>query len=232
MSRFKWLKKKQKLGPLVATSQGTESAPSFLEKTNLSSPIQHAPQPSQPVYSASHPAPIDKDTPHSSPKIFPESQLSPIDYLTSYPSLVCRDSSQLSPIGRDLSLPSPVVRSTSYSTPINQDSTQPALPDEAAPQKRSRRESNTHWVVDAIDSRNNVKKIKVKAKEVLNLIGDERIVIKFDVYEEPFGEARSLLLRFCGILACDCSLFPINFEKWSSLPMAYFNRVFEHIINI
>ncbi|KAM3264482.1 hypothetical protein P3L10_001476 [Capsicum annuum] len=79
-------------------------------------------------------------------------------------------------------------------------------------------------------SRKNVKKIKVKAKEVLNLTGEERIVVKFDIYDEPFGEARNLLSRFWGILACDWSLFPINFEKWSNLPVTYFNRVFDHII--
>ncbi|KAM3203151.1 hypothetical protein P3L10_030777 [Capsicum annuum] len=43
------------------------------------------------------------------------------------------------------------------------------------------------------DSRNNVEKIKVKAKEVLNLTGEECIMVKFDIYNEPFGEARRLL---------------------------------------
>ncbi|KAM3285224.1 hypothetical protein P3S67_024023 [Capsicum chacoense] len=122
------------------------------------------------------------------------------------------------------------VHSTAHSTPTNQDTSQPPPTDENAPQKCYGRESNTHWVIDAIDSRNNVKKIKVKAKEVLNLTAEERIVVKFDLYDEPFWEERSLFSHFCGILACDCSLFPINFEKWSSLPMTYFNRVFEHII--
>ncbi|PHT38300.1 hypothetical protein CQW23_21873 [Capsicum baccatum] len=219
MPRFKRMQNKQKLGSSVSTSQGTESAPSFLDKINLSPLIQHAPQPSRPVYSASHPAPIDEDTLHPGPTVFPESQPSPTDHLTSYPSLVGRDSSQpspvdrdsshLSPIAWDLSQPFPVgrdssqpslvgwnssqpspvgrdssypypdssqssrsVHSTSHSTPTNQDSSQSASTDEAAPQKRSRRESNTHWVVDAIDSRNNVKKIKVKVKEVLNLTGE------------------------------------------------------------
>ncbi|KAH0729284.1 hypothetical protein KY289_000472 [Solanum tuberosum] len=59
---------------------------------------------------------------------------------------------------------------------------------------------------------------------------DELIVVKFDYLNEPFGEACSLLSGFCGILACDCSLFPINFEKWSSVPMSYLNRIFDQII--
>lgn len=72
----------------------------------------------------------------------------------------------------------------------------------------------------------------MKAKEVLNLSGEERIVVNFDYLDEPFGDARSLLSRFCGILACDCSLFPINFDSWSSVPMFYFNHVFDQIIKM
>ncbi|PHU13476.1 hypothetical protein BC332_14681 [Capsicum chinense] len=103
MLRFKRLQKKQKLGPSVSTSQSTESTPSFLDKKNWSPPIQHVPQPSRPVYSASHPALIDQDTPHPGPTVFPESQPSPTDHLTSYPSLIGRDSSQPSPIRWDSS---------------------------------------------------------------------------------------------------------------------------------
>ncbi|PHT77788.1 hypothetical protein T459_15840 [Capsicum annuum] len=101
MPRFKRLQKKQKLGPSVFTSQGTESAPSFLDKKNQSPPIQHIPQPPRPVYLASHPALIDQNTPHPGLTVFPESQPSPTDHLTSYPSLIGRDSSQPSPVGRD-----------------------------------------------------------------------------------------------------------------------------------
>ncbi|PHT34672.1 hypothetical protein CQW23_26472 [Capsicum baccatum] len=206
---------------------------------------------------SSYPSPVGRDS--SQPSSVGRDSSQPL-LNSSQPSPVGWDSSQLSPIGRDSSYPYPIgpnssqpsrsvhstshlglknqdssqlsllVHITSHSTPTNQDSSQPAPTDEAASQKYSRRESNTHWVIDAIDSRNNVKKIKVKAKEILNIVGEEHIVVNFDVYDEPFGEACSLILRFCGILACDCSLFPINFEKWSSLPMTYFNRIFEHII--
>ncbi|KAM3222024.1 hypothetical protein P3L10_021294 [Capsicum annuum] len=237
MPRFKRMQKKQKSDLSVSTSQSTESA---CLPTNLSPPIQHAPQPFRSVYSASHPTPIDHDMPHPGPTVFPESQPSRLVHLTSHPSLVGRDVSQPSRSvhstlhpgleNQDSSQSSRSVYSTSHSDPTIEDSSQTAPTDQDAPKKYSRRESNTHWVVDAIDSRNNVKKIKVKVKEVLNLTGEERIVVKFDIYDEPFGEARSLLSHFCGILACDCSLFPINFEKWSDLLMAFFNRVFDHII--
>ncbi|OIT29459.1 hypothetical protein A4A49_51452, partial [Nicotiana attenuata] len=78
--------------------------------------------------------------------------------------------------------------------------------------------------------RKNVKKLKVKVKEVLNLTCEERIMVDFDYLDEPFGDARGLLSGFCGVLACDCTLFPIHREKWSSLPMSYFNNVFDQII--
>ncbi|KAM3246896.1 hypothetical protein P3L10_008663 [Capsicum annuum] len=158
------------------------------------------------------------------------------------------DSSQASLVGRDSSQPSRLVHSTSYSGLANQDSyshlDQFILHHIRIQQLRTCHKHllqirlhpknildvNQIRIVNAIDSRNNVRKIKVKAKEVLNLTGEERIVVKFDIYDEPFGEAHSLLSRFCGILACDSSLFPINFEKCLSLPVTYFNHVFDHII--
>nr|XP_016439243.1 PREDICTED: uncharacterized protein LOC107765149 [Nicotiana tabacum] len=80
------------------------------------------------------------------------------------------------------------------------------------------------------DSKENIKKLKVKVNEVLYLTCEERIVVDFDYLDEPFGDARGLLSGFCGILACDCTLFPIHCEKWSSLPISYFNHVFDQII--
>ncbi|KAF3667873.1 hypothetical protein FXO37_09814 [Capsicum annuum] len=177
MPRFKRMQKKQKLDLPISTSQGTESA---CLPTNLPPPIQHAPQPSRPVYSASHPTPMDQDTPHPGSTVWPESQPSRSVHSTSHQGLANQDSSQSSRS----------IHSTSHSDPTNEDSSQ------ASP------------------------------------IGEERIMVKFDIYDEPFGEARNLLLGFCGILACDCSLFAINFEKWSNLPVTFFNRVFDLIIKM
>ncbi|XP_070021542.1 uncharacterized protein [Nicotiana sylvestris] len=61
------------------------------------------------------------------------------------------------------------------------------------------------------DSKENIKKLKVKVNEVLYLTCEERIVVDFDYLDEPFGDARGLLSGFCGILACDCALFPIHY---------------------
>nr|XP_009785806.1 PREDICTED: uncharacterized protein LOC104234013 [Nicotiana sylvestris] len=85
-------------------------------------------------------------------------------------------------------------------------------------------------LISYTDSKENIKKLKVKVNEVLYLTCEERIVVDFDYLDEPFGDARGLLSGFCGILACDCALFPIHCEKWSSLPISYFNCVFDQII--
>ncbi|XP_070028620.1 uncharacterized protein [Nicotiana sylvestris] len=61
------------------------------------------------------------------------------------------------------------------------------------------------------DSKENIKKLKVKVNEVQYLTCEERIVVDFDYLDEPFGDARGLLSGFCGILACDCTLFPIHY---------------------
>ena len=80
------------------------------------------------------------------------------------------------------------------------------------------------------DSEGNKKKLKVKVKEVLNLSGEDRIVVNFDYLDYPFGEAQPFLSGFCGILAADSSLFPMHFDKWPNMPMSYFDSVFNQII--
>ncbi|PHU04699.1 hypothetical protein BC332_25521 [Capsicum chinense] len=157
MPRFKCIQKKQKSDMPVSTSQGTESA---CLPTNLPPSIQYAPQPSQPVYSASHPTLIDQDMPHLAPTVCLESQLTRSVHLTSHPFLVGWESSQpsrsvhstsYSSLANQDSLQSSLsIHSTSHSDPANKDSSQAAPTDQAVPKKYSRRESNVHWVIDAI----------------------------------------------------------------------------------
>ncbi|XP_059294540.1 uncharacterized protein LOC132047525 [Lycium ferocissimum] len=47
---------------------------------------------------------------------------------------------------------------------------------------------------------------------------------------DPIDEAQSVLAGFCGILATDCSIFPISFDKWPDMPQSYFNDCFDNII--
>lgn len=128
------------------------------------------------------------------------------------------------------------VQSTSQSVSSNQATSQSTSSSQGESQPQSfkkcvvGRESTEYWTVETIDSEGNKKKLKVKVKEVLNLSGEDRIVVNFDYLDSPFGEAQTLLAGFCGILAVDCSLFPIHFEKWPNMPMSYFDRVFDQII--
>ncbi|XP_075105353.1 uncharacterized protein LOC107830982 isoform X2 [Nicotiana tabacum] len=144
------------------------------------------------------------------------SQLAPMDQAASQPAAAVYSAS----------LPSRSVHSTSHPAPTHQNSSQPAPIFQTA----FRKHFGSHWTVEAIDSEENVKKLKVKVKEVLNLTCEEGIVVDFDYLDEPFGDAHNLLSGFCEILTCDCTLFPIHCEKWASLPLSYFNRVFDQII--
>ncbi|KAL3371032.1 hypothetical protein AABB24_007857 [Solanum stoloniferum] len=89
-----------------------------------------------------------------------------------------------------------------------------------------RRESTEYWTIEAIDSEGSKKKLKVKVKKVLNLPGEDRIMVNFDYLDCPFGEAQSLLSGFCGILAVDSSLFSMHFDKWPNIAPIFFEEVF------
>ena len=70
-----------------------------------------------------------------------------------------------------------------------------------------------------------IKKIKVKVREVNNLPRGERIIVDFDELGMAIGEGQGVLAGYCGTLAIDCNLFPINFERWSGkigMPDTYF----------
>lgn len=60
-----------------------------------------------------------------------------------------------------------------------------------------------------------IKHIKVKAKQVNNLPSGLRILVDFNEQDSAYGDAQGLLAGFLGILACDCNLFPIDFERWT-----------------
>nr|XP_009801537.1 PREDICTED: uncharacterized protein LOC104247278 [Nicotiana sylvestris] len=181
---------------------------------------------SRSIHSTSHPAPMDQPTLHATPTFQPTSQPSQSVHSTSQLAPMDQVASQPAPTIYSASLPSRSVHSISHPALIDQNLLQPAPTFQIA----SRKCSGSHWTVEAIDSEENVKKLKVKVKEVRNLTCEERIMVDFDYLDEPFGDAHSPLLGFCGILACDCTLFPIHCEKWSSLSLSYFNRVFDQII--
>ncbi|XP_033510458.1 uncharacterized protein [Nicotiana tomentosiformis] len=80
------------------------------------------------------------------------------------------------------------------------------------------------------DSQGASKILKVKKRGVLNLSNGERFVVYFDDTDSSIGEGQDVFAGFCGILATDCSIFPIHFEKWKNLPVTIFNRCYERFI--
>lgn len=66
--------------------------------------------------------------------------------------------------------------------------------------------------------------MKVKVKDVHDLAAGIRIVVEFDEYFAPVGEAAGLLAGVCGQSATNSILFPISFEKWSDMPDAFFEK--------
>ncbi|KAL5184451.1 hypothetical protein HKD37_17G048147 [Glycine soja] len=95
------------------------------------------------------------------------------------------------------------------------------------------RESIQCWTVEAIDSEETIKKIKVKVRGVNSLPRELRIIVNFDDQGQAIGEAQALLAGFLGTLAADCKLFPMDYDRWSrpsSVPKAYFDDCFETIL--
>ncbi|XP_015162718.1 uncharacterized protein [Solanum tuberosum] len=225
MPKFKCLQKKQNSDQLISDSQGAKSTHSFLQSTSSLPPHQ-----TTSFLATTHSVPLFQPTLQAPPIFQPVSQSSQSVDSASHSATMDQLMSQLAPTAYPTSQPSHLVHSTSHPASTEQDSSQQVPTVQALFKKCIGRESQSYWTVEAIDSENNVKRLKVKKTDVLNLSVDELIVVNFDYLNEPFGEARSLLSDFCGILACDCSLFPINFEKWSSVPMSYLNRVFDQII--
>ncbi|KAL2340918.1 hypothetical protein Fmac_008858 [Flemingia macrophylla] len=95
------------------------------------------------------------------------------------------------------------------------------------------RESTQCWTVEAIDSKDTVKKIKVKVRGVNSLPRELCIIVDFDDQGQAIGEAQALLAGFLGTLAADCKLFPMDYDRWSGpsgVPKAYFDDCFETIL--
>ena len=83
-----------------------------------------------------------------------------------------------------------------------------------------------------IDSQGTTKSSKLKVKEIYNLSQGKRVVVNFNQQQQAIGEEQGLLAGFCGHLAIDGALFPINFEKWPDMPDSYFNNCFDGIMKV
>nr|XP_009770698.1 PREDICTED: uncharacterized protein LOC104221319 [Nicotiana sylvestris] len=130
--------------------------------------------------------------------------------------------------------PATIVQALPHVHEVPQQEQAPILPsNSSAASRRAGRESTKYWTVEAKDSENAIKQIRVKVNEVNNLTVGERIIMNFDDYNAAYGEAQGLLAGYCGSLAIDCNLFPISFEKWSGpsgIPKKYMEDCFETIL--
>nr|XP_009758178.1 PREDICTED: uncharacterized protein LOC104210915 [Nicotiana sylvestris]XP_009758179.1 PREDICTED: uncharacterized protein LOC104210915 [Nicotiana sylvestris]XP_009758180.1 PREDICTED: uncharacterized protein LOC104210915 [Nicotiana sylvestris]XP_009758181.1 PREDICTED: uncharacterized protein LOC104210915 [Nicotiana sylvestris]XP_009758182.1 PREDICTED: uncharacterized protein LOC104210915 [Nicotiana sylvestris]XP_009758183.1 PREDICTED: uncharacterized protein LOC104210915 [Nicotiana sylvestris] len=217
MPRAKRYQNLQKSVQPASTSQGvaqplstTESTPSHLDNTpQLVSFFQPTPS----VQAAAHQTASVRTTSQSAPSVRAAAQPSHSVHATSQTSI------------RAAAQPTYSVQATSQ---LDLSVQAPSRPTQS--KKRPRRECSQHWTVDAIDSQGATKKLKVKVKDVMYLSDEKCIVVEFDDMDQPIGERQGVLAGFCGILATDCSLFPIHFNKWPDLPKSYFNCCFDRII--
>ncbi|KAK7290598.1 hypothetical protein RIF29_05134 [Crotalaria pallida] len=135
------------------------------------------------------------------------------------------DPPQVSP--PQLSPHSPSV-DPAFSEPFSQVPSQPTHEEaeteaETSTRRRKGRVSTHYWSVDTIDGEEHVKKMNVKVKDIHNLPPGTRVIVEFDDYFSPIGEAAGLLAGVCGQLATNTTLFPISFDKWPDMPDGYFD---------
>ncbi|OIT19523.1 hypothetical protein A4A49_60500, partial [Nicotiana attenuata] len=142
-------------------------------------------------------------------------------------------SSSTTPVQSCAIEPSTTVQALPHAHEVPQQEEAPTLPSNsnATSVRRAGRESTKYWTVEAKDSENATKQIRVKLNEVNNLTVGERIIVEFDDYNAALG----LLAGYCGSLAIDCNLFPISFEKWSGpsgMPKKYMEDCYETILKV
>ncbi|KAJ1393757.1 hypothetical protein SESBI_34719 [Sesbania bispinosa] len=126
--------------------------------------------------------------------------------------------------------PSPTNETSSHATMNTTLPVDSSLPTEnpqqsETPRQHVGRESSSYWTVHAIDLEGAIKKIKVKVREVNKLPRGEHIIVEFDEVGMAIGQGQGVLAGYCGTLATDGNLFPINFERWygkTGMPNTYF----------
>ncbi|XP_019257353.1 PREDICTED: uncharacterized protein LOC109235630 isoform X1 [Nicotiana attenuata] len=176
--------------------------------------LQKSVQPASTSQGVAQPLSTTESTPsHQTASVRTTSQPAPSVRAAAQPAHSVQATSQPAPSVRTAAQPAHSVQATSQLDPSVQAASQPTQS-----KKRHGRECPQHWTVDAIDSQGATKKLKVKVKDVMYLSDEKCIVVEFDDMDQPIGEGQGVLAGFCGILATDCSLFPIHFNKWPDLP--------------
>ncbi|CAJ2647705.1 unnamed protein product [Trifolium pratense] len=130
---------------------------------------------------------------------------------------------------------SPLVEGSSYATlndttPVNSSSTYEIPQQSHTSRQCVGRESADCWTVEAIDPQGAIKRIKLKYWQVNDLPIGERVIVHFNDQGAAYGEAQGLLAGYCGTLATNPNLFPINYERWLGklgMPKSYLDNCFE-----
>ncbi|PIN25095.1 hypothetical protein CDL12_02160 [Handroanthus impetiginosus] len=76
------------------------------------------------------------------------------------------------------------------------------------------------------------KTTKLKVRDVFHLPLRVQIVVQFDEQFAPCGEEQGILAGFCGSLATDSSMFPINFKIWRNMPKSYLDHCWDNAIKV
>jgi len=83
-----------------------------------------------------------------------------------------------------------------------------------------------------IDKHGHTQSLKVKVKDVHNLLVGLRVVVNYDDRYQAIGEASGLLVGVCGHVASNSVLFPISFESWSAMPDIYKDNAWERTLKV
>lgn len=58
------------------------------------------------------------------------------------------------------------------------------------------------------------------------------IIVEFDEFHSPIGEASDLLAGVCGLIATNSLFFPIGFDKWSDMTKDYFDEQWKSLFEV
>ncbi|KAJ1427131.1 putative transposase, Ptta/En/Spm, plant [Sesbania bispinosa] len=114
--------------------------------------------------------------------------------------------------------------------PSEDQNPQPTQQEDQNPQHAYRRKSTKYWTVHLIDEEGVIKEDRLRVADVSGLSRDKKVILEWNREGQPIGEAAGLLGGFLGSLASNVNKFPISYEKWPDVPLAYKDHVWNNTI--
>ncbi|KAJ1388034.1 putative transposase, Ptta/En/Spm, plant [Sesbania bispinosa] len=108
--------------------------------------------------------------------------------------------------------------------PSEDQNPQPTQQEDQNPQHAYRRKSK---ILD--NEEGVIKEDRLRVADVLGLSRDKKVIL-WNREGQPIGEAAGLLGGFLGSLASNVNKFPISYEKWPDVPLAYKDHVWNNTI--